>query len=272
MNKQLLKKKFPFLIKVRKKQINFCFYSKMYLDKNKYCKKIINEELPYSLQQFKDKIINPETGFPIEYQYNKAFNVQLASKKINHLIIKPNETFSFYMSIHGADKNNKYKKGLSLVNGEIKYIEGGGMCQLSNLLFQMFLHSPLMIVERHTHEIKDFPDAMQDALKGIDATIAEGFLDLKVKNCTNNIFQICISFDDKYIYGELKAKNKLDYEYKIINRNLRYTKENNKIYEYVDIYRQEVQDNGATIEKRLYTNKTEIAYKLPEYVNIESEE
>lgn len=271
MNKEIIKKMFPILTKIRKKQNNLNFYLKMYIDKNKYSKKIIEEELSYSLPKIKDKLINTETGFPIEYQYNKVYNLKLASKKIHHLIIEPKETFSFYMSIKDAEKEEKYKKGLILVNDEIQYVEGGGMCQLSNLLFQVFLNSPLTIVERHTHKIKDFPDNMKDSLKGIDATIAEGFLDLKVRNDTDNKFQLNITFDDEFIYGQLKTDKEILSSYKITNHNLKYVKKDDKIFEFVDVYRKEIKNNGEVVEEKLYTNKTEIAYELPKDIIIHTE-
>ena len=43
MDKKKILEKFPILRKIRTKQIKFVFYAKMYLDKNKYCKEIINE-------------------------------------------------------------------------------------------------------------------------------------------------------------------------------------------------------------------------------------
>ena len=272
MNKKKILEKFPILRKIRTKQIKFVFYAKMYLDKNKYCKEIIKEKLPYQLSKFKDRMVNTKTGYPIEYQYNKVFNLKLASKIINKILIKPNETFSFYMSVKGADKKEKYKKGLTLVNGKIEFVEGGGMCQISNLLFQVFLNSPLTIVERHTHKIKDFPDPMEDTLKGIDATLAEGFLDLKVRNDTQNTFQIIIEFDDEFIYGYLCSKEEIKEQYKIINKDLRYIKEKDKIYEKVDIYRQTIQNEQVINEQKLYTNKTQIGYELPKDVEIKEEE
>ena len=272
MDKKKILEKFPILRKIRTKQIKLVFYAKMYLDKNKYCKEIIKEKLPYQLSKFKDRMVNTKTGYPIEYQYNKVFNLKLASKKINKILIKPNETFSFYMSVKGADKKEKYKKGLTLVNGKIEFVEGGGMCQISNLLFQVFLNSPLTIVERHTHKIKDFPDPMEDALKGIDATLAEGFLDLKVRNDTQNTFQIIIEFDDEFIYGYLCSKEEIKEQYKIINKDLRYIKEKDKIYEKVDIYRQTIQNEQVINEQKLYTNKTQIGYELPKDVEIKEEE
>lgn len=175
------------------------------------------------------------------------------------------------MRLKNADKKEKYKKGLISVRGEVQYVEGGGMCQLSNLLFQVFLNSPLTIIERHTHKMKEFPDPMQNSLKGIDSTIAEGWLDLKVRNDTNNTFQICITFDDEYIYGSLKSESKIDSTYKITNKNLKYIKSENKTYEYVDVYRQEIKEDGKVKEEKLYTNKTQIGYELPKDIKIEME-
>lgn len=268
MNKQKLIKRFPIIRKIRKKQINLCFYLKMYLDKNKYCKERKEKELPYSMTTFKDKMVNTQTGYPIEYQYNKVFNLQLAGKQINHLLIKPKETFSFYIAVKDAEKKEKYRKGLTLVDGKIAFIEGGGLCQISNLLFQVFLNSSLTIVERHTHKVKDFPDPMEDTPKGIDSAIAEGFLDLKVRNDTENTFQISITFDDEYIYAKLLAQNKIESEYKIKNENLKYIRNSDKIYEQVDIYRQEIKEKKVIKEEKLYTNKTQIGYKLPEDIKI----
>ena len=52
------------------------------------------------------------------------------------------------------------------------------------VIFWLFLHAPLTILERHGHDRKDFPEPPSDALLGVDATIYEGWLDLKVRNDT----------------------------------------------------------------------------------------
>ena len=51
--------------------------------------------------------------------------------------------------------------------------------------------------------VKSFPNPDKSSLEGIDATISSGWLDLKVKNETNNIYQIDISFDEDYMYGKI---------------------------------------------------------------------
>ena len=126
------------------------------------------------------------------------------------MIIEPNETFSFWQLVRWADHHEKYKDGLNLVDGKIVGSYGGGLCQLSNMLFWLFLHTPLTVVERHGHAVESFPSTTEDLPCGTDATINEGWLDLKIRNDTDNTFQIEISFDDKYMYGRILSQSSVN--------------------------------------------------------------
>lgn len=154
---------------------------------------------------------------------------------------------------------------------EIEVKKGGGICHLSNLLYYLFLMSPLTVVERHGHKIKSFPNPDKSSLEGIDATISSGWLDLKVKNETNNIYQIDISFDENYMYGKILSDKESTIDYKIVNGNLNYIKENNKIYECVEVIRIEIdKKTKKEIKKeKLYDEKVLIKYELPSDVKVE---
>lgn len=131
--------------------------------------------------------------------------------------------------------------------------------------------SPLTVVERHGHKIKSFPNPDKSSLEGIDATISSGWLDLKVKNETNNIYQIDISFDENYMYGKILSDKESTIDYKIVNGNLNYIKENNKIYECVEVIRVEIdKKTKKEIKKeKLYDEKVLIKYELPSDVKVE---
>lgn len=58
---------------------------------------------------------------------------------------------------------------------------------MSNLMFTLFLHSPPNIVERKGHGKKEFPDPGSEPA-GTDATISEGWIDLKAENRTEAAF------------------------------------------------------------------------------------
>ncbi len=81
----------------------------------------------------------------------------------------------------------------------------------------MFLHTPLTLTERHGHQVKDFPEPPSDAPLGVDATVAEGWLDLRVRNDTEVTFQIAISFDQAHITGRVYTARDLGLTYEAIN-------------------------------------------------------
>ncbi|MEF9893173.1 glycopeptide resistance accessory protein VanW [Anaerorhabdus sp.] len=265
--KKRITQKFPFLLPLRQKQRQFCFYMKMKMDGNQYACNRDEHRLPYLCASIKTPMYNYETGFDFKYQENKVFNLKLAALPINWLLIRPGETFSFWKLVHQADKFISYKEGLTVVNGETIPAVGGGLCQLSNLLFQLFLHSPLTIVERKGHRIKEFPELSGDCVKGIDATIADGWIDLKVKNNSEQTFQLGIYFDDTNINGYLYSNEECKIRYEIENRNLRYYKENDTTVEKVEVWKKFIQnDSGKLIkEEFVYENQCVIGYDLEKY-------
>ena len=186
------------------------------------------------------------------------------------MIIEPNETFSFWQLVRWADHHEKYKDGLNLVDGKIVGSYGGGLCQLSNMLFWLFLHTPLTVVERHGHAVESFPSTTENLPCGTDATINEGWLDLKIRNDTDNTFQIEISFDDKYMYGRILSQSPVNIEYSVFNSSVSYIKRNGRIYQIAPVYRSErdkktCRETGA----ELYINQCEIGYELPNDIKIE---
>lgn len=103
---------FPFLLPLRVKQRKLFFYLKMRFDRNRYSKIIQNERLPYEVFHASFSMINEESGHDIQYQYNKVHNLKLAAEAMNGLLIKPSETFSFWMRARFADKKSHIRTAL----------------------------------------------------------------------------------------------------------------------------------------------------------------
>ncbi len=267
MKRKRLTECFPWLLPLRKKQRVFCFYTGMALDRREYAQVIQTKTLPYLQAESSSPLYNRETGFDMKYQENKVFNLKLASKKLDGLLIRPGETFSFWKAVRYADREIPYRDGLTVVNGKMETTAGGGMCQMSNLLFELFVKSPFTIVERKGHVKKEFPDP-GTSLAGIDATINEGWIDLKVENKTDHTFQIRLSFDREHIYGYLRADGETE-KYQVFNRGLHYIRTEGKVYQKVSVYRR--LENVCDREQLLYTNVCEIQYPLPEDVEIREE-
>lgn len=262
----MITQKFPFLLPLRVAQRKAFFYTGMRFDGRIYAKTIHELFLTHNLFSANSGLYNTNTGFDMVYQENKVFNLKLAAKTLNGLLIKPGETFSLWQAIRYADKFTPYKDGLIVTNGKIGTAQGGGLCQMSNLLFWVFLHSPLTIIERHTHIVKDFPTLRDVEPEGVDATISEGWLDLKVKNETDITFQIGIAFDNVNITGSLFTDKPLPFIYEIEGKNLWYFRKKGRVYQKISIYRRQITipTHETISETLLYENLCEIAYRLPD--------
>lgn len=260
--KKRLTEKFPFLLPIRRKQRKLFYDIQMLLDKNRYAKRK-GPILGYEVCKLKTLMINKNSGQDIIYQQNKVHNLKIVSQTMNNILIYPSETFSFYYLSKKAFKYGKLKKGLEVVNGKIIPTKGGGLCHLSNLLYSAFLRSDLTIIERHGHLVKSFPNPDKNSLDGVDATISEGWLDLKAKNETKKVFQIVITFDDDYMYLKILQNKRIEQFYEIENENINYVKENNGLYKYVDVVKLAKKENQIIKKEKLYTDKILIEYELP---------
>ena len=81
-------------------------------------------------------------------QENKIENLKIAIKQLDGIVIKPGQTFSYWRLIGKPTAKKGYLEGMVLNNGKVLSAIGGGLCQLSNLIFWITLHTPLSIVKR----------------------------------------------------------------------------------------------------------------------------
>jgi vancomycin resistance protein VanW len=117
---------------------------------------------------------------PSESFENKIFNLSLASKKISEYYIMPNEIFSFWRII--GNPNYGFKKGRTILNGQIKEEVGGGICQVSGIVYNISLIAGLQILERYNHSVDIYTKETRFAPLGLDATVVFGYKDLRFKN------------------------------------------------------------------------------------------
>lgn len=259
MTRLLLTQVFPFLLPLRSKQKRAQFYSKLKKDENCYASDI-QKPFEYLVYETKSELINYDSGFDLKYQYNKVFNLKLAAKTINGIVIKPNETFSFWWLVKDAQKYLCFKPGLNLVRGKISEVNGGGLCQLSCVLYELFLHTKLSTVERVPHDSYSVYNK-SNKTKAMDATINEGWIDLKVKNYTAETYQIILNFDEKYLYAKILTNVKPDYKMTVYNRDYYYFYKNGDVYQKCSVDRLfENFENSTKICQHLYTDCTKIEF------------
>ena len=109
----------------------------------------------------------------------KIHNLRLAVKKLDGLEIPTGVTFSFWKQLGRASRSKGYVAGRELREGCIIPNVGGGLCQLSNALYDAALQADCEIVERHAHTQVI---AGSLAEKGRDATVFWNYVDLRFRS------------------------------------------------------------------------------------------
>ncbi len=181
----------------------------------------VNFSKEFSVFKHKSMILRPLQGVDMVLQENKRVNLKIAIKKIDGVVIEPGEVFSIWKLVGRPTKRKGYLDGLVLKKGQISKGTGGGLCQLGNLLFWIFAHSPLQIIERYRHGYDVFPDVNRKVPFGAGATLSYNYIDFQVKNNTNQSFQLSLWLDDVYLNGELFSEKKITEVYSIEERNHR---------------------------------------------------
>lgn len=84
----------------------------------------------------------------------------------------------------------------------------GGMCQFTNLIHWMVLHTPLEIVEHHHHDDLDlFPDFHRQIPFGTGTSIFYNYLDYRFRNPTDSTYQLLVWTTDTHLCGELRRSS-----------------------------------------------------------------
>lgn len=109
----------------------------------------------------------------------RAGNVILTANRINGKILMPGDVFSYDKTIGRRTYENGYREAGVYIGNKVESGIGGGICQTSSTLYSAALYANLEIVSRTSHSL---PVSYMPA--GQDATIAEGYIDLKIKNNT----------------------------------------------------------------------------------------
>ena len=164
-------------------------------------------------------------------QENKAVNLSLSAPKINGILIRPGETFSFWSLAGPCREKSGYREGLTISGGVPGKGIGGGMCQMTNLIHWMVLHSPLTVTELHHHNKVDlFPDFNRQVPFGTGTSIFYNYLDYRFENRTNSIFQLQLYSDEKYLCGRLLCDRELACSYHIAVENEYFSRESDGVF------------------------------------------
>ena len=148
------------------------------LDNKKYANnKRLDHKLEFRIKKHQSVLLKKLGENNEQLQLNKVTNLKIAAAKISGIIIKPDETFSYCKLVGLPTKAKGYLMGMELSFGEAKAGIGGGICQISNLIHWLVIHSALTVTERHHHSFDLFPDDGRVLPFGSGATVFYNYLD-----------------------------------------------------------------------------------------------
>jgi len=127
---------------------------------------------------------------------SRIHNINLASSRLNGLLIPPEEVFSFNQALGDVSRSTGYQEAYIIKDGRTVLGDGGGVCQVSTTLFRAALDTGLPIIERKAHAYR-VSYYEQGSSVGLDATVFSPTADLKIKNDTPAYLLIQTYFDQK---------------------------------------------------------------------------
>lgn len=185
----------------------------------RFAREIAENRLPYRCFFHETPLLRQLAQVDMWMQHNKVKNLALAIQPMNGLLLKPGETFSYWKQVGKPTRRKGYVEGMLLHKGTVRSGVGGGLCQLSNLLYWMTLHTPLTVTERHRHSYDVFPDSGRTQPFGSGATCFYNYIDLQIRNDTQEVYQLSLQLTPTHLQGEWLSTSPNRYVYEIYEKN-----------------------------------------------------
>ena len=221
--------------------------------------------LPVSVYKHSSLIRRRLGNVDMRLQENKAVNLSLAAPLLTNVIIRPGETFSFWRLVGSATARRGFREGLTISDGRASSGIGGGMCQMTNLIHWMVLHTPLTITEHHHHDGMDlFPDYNRQIPFGTGTSICYNYLDYRFRNDTDAVYQLLLRVDGEYLRGELRSDRPQAFKYHVKSEGEGFLLEGEQFYRIGRVFRDTVDPRTGNRVARtlLRENHARVMYDL----------
>lgn len=195
------------------------------------------EELPVIIKGHCSVIARRLAGVDMTLQHNKETNLKIAAGRINGIIIRPGEIFSFWRLVGRPTYAKGYLEGLTISRGKLGKACGGGLCQLANLIHWLILNSPLEVTELHHHSDALFPDERRRVPFGTGTSVFYKNVDYRFRNTLSEPVEILVWVDKGVLYGELRGYSPSEYRYAVREEGHCFVKEGEDYFRCSQIYR-----------------------------------
>lgn len=211
---------------------------KDFFSREKFAAQKSSDLLPNVVKGHTSVLVRRLAGVDLRLQENKVTNIALAAAKINGIIVRPGETFSFWRTVGKTAEKQGYKEGLVIHRGgKLGSGIGGGLCQMANMVHWLVLNSPLTVTELHHHSDALFPDERRRVPFGTGTSVLNNYIDYRFKNTTDQTVQLVTWIEDGELCGELRSERQCPCRYKLYEEGNRFVEENSKWYRLSKVWR-----------------------------------
>ena len=187
--------------------------------------------LPHLVKEYATILHRDSPLFDQVSERNKVHNVQLALPNFTHMIIRPGEVLSFWLKAGNPTKHKGYKPARVLKNNKPAMSEGGGLCQISNMINYLALHSDLTRTEYHDHDWADlYPEFGTGFPFGTSTSTFYNYRDLRFKNDTDLTYQFIFYIKDNHLHGQLLSDKQQRNIWELSTPESFFTKEPDGVY------------------------------------------
>jgi len=173
------------------------------------------EACPHQVARHATPLVRRLPGVDLELQLGKVANLRLAAGALDGLGLPSGRTLSFWREVGRPTASRGFLDGLVLRGGGLTAGTGGGLCQATNLLYWLTLHTPLVVVERHRHSYDVFPDDARTQPFGSGATCAWPSADLQVSNPTDATYRLALTVTDDELVGSWWCDRPAEHTYEV---------------------------------------------------------
>lgn len=142
---------------------------------------------------------------PSPFLEGKRANLVLGASRLDGVVIAPGETLSFWRLVGKPSARAGFALGRSIRGGVAGGDIGGGLCQLSGIVYEAGIRAGLTPVERHPHSRDLYAEQERFTPLGLDATVVWPWKDLRLADPLTVPLRLRVAVRNLTLHAELHA-------------------------------------------------------------------
>lgn len=201
------------------------------------------------------------TAYAEALQRAKEHNVARAAQLLDGLVLAPGALFSWHRHVGPPVRLRGFLPGPELHDDHLEAGDGGGLCQVANLLFWLALHAGFTIVERHRHALDLFPDDSRTVPFGCGATVFFPRKDLRFSNANAVPASLHLSVHGGALHGEVRTAAPLPFRVELVEQRHRFVRRDGVTWRENSLYRR-WHEAGGVREEWVADHSARVGYEV----------